>query len=70
MTKKRKQHELVSFLAMYAVDYQKAYRLNGLYPRHFDLMEKYGARMDNFRKATNANEVPAISDTPTKERED
>jgi hypothetical protein len=64
MARKRKQHELVAFLAMYAVEYQKAYKLNGLHPRHFNLMEKYGARMDDFRKATDANEVPAISDWP------
>lgn len=59
--KRKKQHELVAFLAMYAVDYQKFYKLNGLHPRHYDLMEKYGARMDDFRKATNANE-PAVTD--------
>lgn len=62
--KRRKQHELVAFLAMFAVDYQKAFKLNGLHPLHFDLMEKYGARMVDFRKATNANGVPAISDVP------
>lgn len=58
--KKRKQHELVCFLAMFAVDYQKTYKLNGLHPRHYDLMKKHGARMDDFRKATNAGDKAAI----------
>jgi len=61
MARRKKQHELVAFLAMYAVDYQKVYKLNGLHPRHYDLMEKYGARMDDFQRATNAD-GPAISD--------
>lgn len=50
---KRKMHELVGFLAMYAVDYQQAFKLNGLHPIHYDLMEKYGARMVDFKKSTN-----------------
>jgi hypothetical protein len=52
--KKRAPHELVAFLAMWAVDYQKFYKLNGLHPKHYDLMKKYGARMDSFKSATNA----------------
>jgi len=50
--KKRAPHELVAFLAMYAVDYQKFYKLNGLHGIHYDLMKKYGARMDDFKRAT------------------
>jgi hypothetical protein len=42
------------FLAMWAVDYQKLYKLDGLHPRHFRLLKKYGARMDSFKVATNA----------------
>jgi hypothetical protein len=53
--KKKRGHELVAFLAMYAVDYQRAFKLNGLHPGHYDLMKKYGARMVDFKRATNAN---------------
>lgn len=57
MTKKPKKraHELVGFLAMWAVDYQKLYKLDGLHPAHYALMKKYGARMDSFKPATNAH---------------
>lgn len=54
-TKKRKAHPLVAFLAMYAVDYQKSFKLNGLHPKHYALMKKYGARMDDFKRATNSS---------------
>lgn len=50
---KRRQHELVAFLALWAVQYQKDYGLDGLHPTHYDLMVKYGARMNAFTKATN-----------------
>lgn len=49
--KKKRAHELVGFLAMWAVDYAKAYKLDGLHPRHYDLMKKHGARMDSFKRA-------------------
>mgnify|MGYP001588478433 CR=1 FL=1 len=52
--RKKKMHELVAFLAMWAVDYQKEFKLNGLHPKHYELMKKYGARMDSFKRATNA----------------
>ena len=52
---KRKSHELVGFLAIWAVQYQKDYGLDGLHPGHYDLMKKYGARMDSFTRATNAH---------------
>ncbi len=54
---KRKARELVCFLALWAVDYQKSHELNGLHPQHYDLMKKYGARMDSFTRATN---VPSL----------
>lgn len=57
MAKKAKRigpHELVAFLAMYAVDYAKFFKFDGLHPVHYDLMKKYGARMDDFKRATNA----------------
>jgi hypothetical protein len=52
--KKRKAHELVAFLAIWADQYQRDYGLDGLHPTHYDLMVKYGARMDSFKRATNA----------------
>lgn len=53
----KKQHELIPFLAMWATQYQRDYRLNGLHPIHYDLMVKYGARMDDFTRATNAKKA-------------
>lgn len=47
-------HELLGFLAVYADRYQRDFGLNGLHPTHYDLMEKYGARMVDFTRATNA----------------
>lgn len=61
--KKRKQHELVAFVAIWAVQYQRDYGLDGLHPTHFDLIEKYGGRMDSFKRATNAR-PPQGSETP------
>ncbi len=50
-------HELVAFLGLWADRYQYLYKLDGLHPVHFDLMKKYGARMDSFKRATNASDV-------------
>lgn len=50
----KEQNELVPFLAIWAVQYQKAHGLDGLHPLHYDLMVKHGARMDSFKRATNA----------------
>lgn len=52
--KKKSSHELVPFLAIFAVEYAKGYKLDGLHPRHYDLLKKYGARMDSFKRAANA----------------
>ena len=52
--KKRKPHELVGFVAIWAVQYQEDYGLDGLHPTHYDLIEKYCGRMDFFKRATNA----------------
>lgn len=54
---KRRMHELVPFLAVHADRYQRDYGLNGLHPVHYDLMEKHGARMDSFTRATNAGVI-------------
>lgn len=48
-------HELVAFVAIWAVQYEKDHGLDGLHPTHYDLLKKYGARMDSFRRATNAH---------------
>lgn len=53
MTKRKRPHELVGFLAVWADRYQRDYGLDGLHPVHYDLMEKYGARMADFKRATN-----------------
>lgn len=45
---------LAPFLAIWAVQYQQHYQLDGLHPVHFDLLAKAGARMDGFNRATNA----------------
>lgn len=58
MSRKKKQNELIGFLAIWAVNYQRDYGLDGLHPTHYDLMVKHGARMDDLKRATNAR-VPA-----------
>jgi len=50
---RKQQHELLPFLALWAVQYQKDHGLDGIHPTHYDLMVKYGARMDSFKRATN-----------------
>lgn len=50
---KRKAHELVPFLAVWAAKYATDYGLDGLHPTHYALLTKYGARMDGFKQATN-----------------
>lgn len=58
---RKSAHELVPFLAMWATQYQRDYKLDGLHPVHYDLMVKYGARMDDFKRATNAHPVETIT---------
>jgi hypothetical protein len=50
-------HELLGFLAVHADRYQRDYGLDGLHPVHYDLMKKYGARMVDFKRATNASVI-------------
>jgi hypothetical protein len=52
-----KCHELLPFLALWADRYQRDHGLDGLHPVHYDLMQKYGARMDGFKRATLPAEV-------------
>lgn len=69
MAKKQKRpHELVGFVAIWAVQYQNDYGLNGLHPIHYDLLKKYGARMDSFTRATNAPGHKTISASEHKSR--
>lgn len=58
---RRTPHELLPFLVLWADQYQRDYELNGLHPVHYDLMQKYGARMDKFRRASNAAETVSVS---------
>ena len=53
-------HELVVFAALWAVQYQRDHALNGLHPTHYDLLKKYGARLTDFARATNASS-PGVS---------
>lgn len=48
-------HELVAFAAIWAVQYQKDHGLDGLHPTHYDLIKKYGGRMDSFKRAVVAS---------------
>lgn len=57
----QRQHELLPFLAMWADKYQRDYGLDGLHPTHYDLMVKYGAPMDRFKRATNAHVVGELT---------
>lgn len=57
--RKNRQHELLAFLAVHAVGYARDFGLDGLHPIHYDLMVKYGARMVDFKRATNAPNMPA-----------
>ena len=52
--RKKKMHELAPFLAIHADRYATDNGLDGLHPIHYDLMVKYGVRMDAFKRATNA----------------
>jgi hypothetical protein len=45
---------IVTFGALWAVPHSERYGLNGLDPAHYDMLEKYGARMDSFKRATNS----------------
>jgi len=51
MARRKTMHELVPFLAVHAAKYAEDFKLGGLHPTHYDLMEKYGCRMDGFKRA-------------------
>lgn len=42
---------VVTFLAPWAVRYAKDFGLDGLHPKHYDMLEKCGARMVDFKRA-------------------
>jgi hypothetical protein len=50
---KETETALLSFVAVWADHYQRTHELNGLHPVHFDLLAKHGARMNDFKRATN-----------------
>jgi hypothetical protein len=52
------ENELLVFLAIHAAKYADDNALNGLHPTHYDLMEKHGARMVSWKRATNVRVVP------------
>ena len=56
-------HELVPFLAIHAVRYAEDHGLDGLHPAHYDLLVKYGARMDSFKRAE-IDEVCGVVGSP------
>jgi hypothetical protein len=43
---------LVPFLAIWAEQYAREHHLDGMSPSHYDLLKAAGARMDDFRRAT------------------
>ena len=42
---------VITFLAPFAVEYSNAHGLDGLYPTHYDMLERCGARMVDFKRA-------------------
>jgi len=49
----------IPFLALWAAQYQKLYELDGFHPAHYDLLEKCGARMAEFKRASLSGEPGA-----------
>jgi len=43
--------DLLPFLAVWANQFSLDRGMDGLHPTHYDLMEKYGARMTDFKRA-------------------
>jgi hypothetical protein len=43
---------LIGFVAIWAGKYSEDHGLDGLHPVHYDLLKKYGGRMDDFKRAT------------------
>jgi hypothetical protein len=56
-------HELVPFLAIHAARYAEEHGLDGLHPTHYDLLVKYGARMNDFKRAE-IDEVSGVVGCP------
>ena len=62
MRTRKTPHELVVFLVLWAERYAREGGINGLHPTHYDLMVKYGCRMDDFKRATTPEEAQAAKD--------
>ena len=45
--------DVVTFLVLWATRYQIDYGLDGLHPVHYDRLKACGARMGDFKRATN-----------------
>jgi hypothetical protein len=58
---------VVAFLAPWAVRYAKDFELDGLHPTHYDILEKFGARMVDFKRAL-AQPAPAKDPERKKKR--
>lgn len=43
---------VVTFLAPYAVNYSTDHGIDGLYPTHYDMLARCGARMVDFKRAS------------------
>lgn len=53
--------DLIAFLPMWAVRYSEMQGLDGLHPDHYDLMEKYGLRMVDFKRAAQPQEAYMVA---------
>ena len=53
---------VIAFCAPWAVEYAKDHGLDGLHPTHYDILEKCGARMVDFDRASLV--VPSVGKTP------
>ena len=52
---------VIAFGSMWATAYQRDHGLDGLHPHHFDILQKAGAKMDLFKRATNAQIDAALA---------
>jgi hypothetical protein len=50
---------VVAFCAPWAVQYAKDFGLDGLHPGHYDLLEKCGARLVDFKRAEIKDDAPS-----------
>jgi len=46
------KQSVIAFLGPWAVKYAETHALDGLHPTHYDILEKCGARMVDFKRAS------------------